>query len=156
MKKLLSGRKQGESPSMACDLPRNYEFFFHFLDRQVRDIHNRRILDYGCGNGFLVRQGISRGYQFFGVDNFYGDVAQAQTVLTRARADKLPMRVLTANNEIPWPDGFFDVIISPIVPQNWFEFLIEGDAIRQRLCCNSKQWLEVLLDFLQVRFWCEL
>jgi len=97
---------------MLSDLPRNYELFFHFLDDQTPAKPACRVLDYGCGGGLVVREGIRRGYRMFGVDNFYGDEAQAHTVLMKAQADELPILALGTNGKIPWPDGFFDVIIS--------------------------------------------
>lgn len=97
---------------MVSDLPRNYGLFFHFLHSQMPATLPCRVLDYGCGNGLVMREGIRRGYQMFGVDTFYGDEVQAKIILSRTQADGLPIRTLATDGTIPYPDGFFAAIIS--------------------------------------------
>jgi SAM-dependent methyltransferase len=100
---------------VSSEIPVNYELFFHFFNNLPADGKNYRILDYGCGSGLLVREGLKRGYRIFGVDNFYEDSSRATEILSLAKADGLPIRVITAQGSIPYPDSFFNVIISNMV-----------------------------------------
>jgi SAM-dependent methyltransferase len=68
-----------------------------------------RILDFGCGAGEVIEAGRSRDIEIYGAEVFYegGD--------TRAEIERKGLMDLVGvieNGTIPFPDGFFDYVIS--------------------------------------------
>jgi SAM-dependent methyltransferase len=81
---------------------------------------NYRVLDYGCGDGWLVRDYSSCGVQAYGCDVALPDTPacrelQAQGLIARMTGE--PLRV-------PFPDGMFDLVTSNMV----FEHVRDYDA----------------------------
>lgn len=70
-------------------------------------------LDYGCGDGDLVAEAASQGYDFWGTEAYYGsdDFEAASRARTPKDAESR-IRLLGDSNTIPWPDGTFDWVCS--------------------------------------------
>jgi SAM-dependent methyltransferase len=86
----------------------NYEFV---LSKCHQISPKGRILDYGCGAGWVVKEGRARGLDIIGVDAFYGgskakSVAQSNGLLDTA------VFSLKDNLTIPFPDSSFDLVVS--------------------------------------------
>jgi SAM-dependent methyltransferase len=91
----------------AVDVNRRY--FLHYV-RAVAP-PGARVLDYGCGDGTMVRVLRRAGYDAYGVDirwagADYGDLEA--TELGRAGV----LRYFDEGGPLPFPDGSFDVVIS--------------------------------------------
>lgn len=88
----------------------NYEFLFTKCERLAP--RNGRILDYGCGNGKTVEEGVRRNLNVFGVEAFsFGSGPDLKKELEEKGLlnDRILELVDTA---IPFPDQHFDMIIS--------------------------------------------
>lgn len=73
------------------------------LDYALR--HGGRVLDYGCGAGAVVKAGRAAGLEIYGTDVFYGGAA------TRPDPDD-PAIGEMIGGRIPFPDGFFDLVVN--------------------------------------------
>lgn len=86
----------------------NHAYILDFVRAQARP--GGRYLDYGCGAAELVAAGRAAGLDFYGADVFYdgGDTraqVQARGLLGEA------VRELDGAR-LPFPDGFFDIVVS--------------------------------------------
>ncbi len=79
-------------------------------EARARGCH--RVLDFGCGDGDLLRAGAGLGLEMFGVDNYGGDSCRSQSALAAARRDGLKVARPDEGRAIPYPDHFFDAIVS--------------------------------------------
>lgn len=84
----------------------NYEFVLDFAARS-----RGRILDYGCGAGEIVREGLERQLDIYGCDVFYGGsahsyVANSRDLVTCGRVLEM------VGTAIPFPDESFDCVVS--------------------------------------------
>ena len=87
----------------------NRRYFVHYV-RSVA-APGARVLDYGCGDGTLVRLLRDAGFDAYGVDirwpgADYGDLEA--TELGRRRV----LRYYEEGGRLPFEDGFFDVVVS--------------------------------------------
>lgn len=75
---------------------------------------NGKILDYGCGKGNIVKEGLERGMDIYGVEAFaYGSGTNIKDYI--ANNEQLSKRIREIDiqdNKIPFPDNYFDLIIS--------------------------------------------
>ncbi len=71
-------------------------------------------LDYGCGDGEMVAEGVRRGYDFWGVEKYYAGRHDFQT----RSEERTPVeahgriRLLDEHDRIPFPDETFDFVCS--------------------------------------------
>lgn len=72
------------------------------------DSKQGKVLDVGCGPGYLGRELIKSGHEYWGVDSSPKMVELCRQQLPRA-CDRL---VVGDATKLPFPDGFFDVVIS--------------------------------------------
>ena len=92
----------------------NYSFLLdkaiNLLKSSKRD--SCKVLDYGCGKGLLVEEGILKSIDFYGVELFgHGSGINIKDDL--ARKGLLGTKVLELVDEkIPFPDAFFDLVVS--------------------------------------------
>jgi SAM-dependent methyltransferase len=73
--------------------------------------HGGRVLDYGCGAGRLVVSGRRNGVDMYGTDLFYGGSKTKQ----EAEASGLLGTVISelgSDSTIPFPDGYFDLVVN--------------------------------------------
>jgi SAM-dependent methyltransferase len=86
----------------------NYEFV---AAQALRDDRAARVLDYGCGTGKLIAHAVKGWPQadFHGVDTFEGIYANWKSKIP----DHLSGRIHKLDEgKIPFPDGYFDVVVS--------------------------------------------
>ncbi len=83
-----------------------------------------KILDYGCGKGLIVEEGIRRGIDFYGVEAFsFGSGVKLKDYLRqRGFLDDKIKEII--DGVIPFPDHYFDLVISNQV----FEHVTNLDA----------------------------
>jgi SAM-dependent methyltransferase len=92
----------------ASNVDVNSEYMLHYC-RQCPDWKTLRFLDYGCGNGHMVRFLRSQGIDAYGVD-----LPSSIAAYTESQASLVKdnfVKPLTTEGEIPFP-FLFDVIIS--------------------------------------------
>jgi SAM-dependent methyltransferase len=91
----------------------NYAFVLTAAERLCSS-RKATILDYGCGSGDIVQEGIKRGLDIFGVDIFYeGNPARRREVEGKGL---LNTRVFAMNEgRIPFTDSSFDLVVSNMV-----------------------------------------
>jgi SAM-dependent methyltransferase len=71
-------------------------------------------LDYGCGDGVMVAEGVRRGYDFWGVEKYYEgrhDFRAKSEERTPWRA-RGRIKLIDAQNRIPFDDETFDFVCS--------------------------------------------
>jgi ubiquinone/menaquinone biosynthesis C-methylase UbiE len=73
-----------------------------------------RVLDYGCGKGEIVEEGIRRGLQIYGADIFYHANPDTLEVLRRKGLLGDAIREIR-ESRIPFEDNHFDLVISNMV-----------------------------------------
>jgi SAM-dependent methyltransferase len=72
-------------------------------------------LDYGCGAGETVAAGLARGIRIHGVDGFYEGDPILKRKLAAAGLLGTAVHELNASGGIPFPDSFFDAVLSNMV-----------------------------------------
>lgn len=100
----------------------NYEYLLKKCESLVPQ--GGRILDYGCGDGKTVIEGLERSLNIFGVEAFsYGSGPQLKEELKRKGL--LSERILELEGaRIPFPDKHFDLVISNQV----FEHVVDLES----------------------------
>jgi SAM-dependent methyltransferase len=72
-----------------------------------------RVLDWGCGRGRLVAFLLNRGMDSYGVDVDPDTLANGQGWFdSAAPGDESRLRLLDADGRTPFPDGYFDIVVS--------------------------------------------
>lgn len=66
-----------------------------------------RVLDFGCGRGEMVALARSRGYDWVGVESFYGSDERAANVAPGAGVVRIPL-----GGALPFAHASFDVVLS--------------------------------------------
>jgi SAM-dependent methyltransferase len=88
----------------------NYEYCLQWAESVRRQDPAARILDYGCGNGDVVRAGLERGLDIFGADEFYAGATSRQVVeasgLLGSRIHEM------RDGRLDFEDGWFDLVLS--------------------------------------------
>jgi len=75
------------------------------------DVEGKRVLDAGCGPGVCSEWLVGRGAEVHAVD-------ASPKMLEHARkrlGDAVDLRLLDLRDPLPWPDAYFDVVLSPLV-----------------------------------------
>jgi SAM-dependent methyltransferase len=100
----------------------NYRYILDFIKRENTNTPHARILDYGCGNGDIVENGLAEGVDIHGADVFYSGSDSYEVVKQKGL---LGNRILTiTDNHVDFPDSFFDLIVCNQV----FEHVQDMDA----------------------------
>jgi SAM-dependent methyltransferase len=92
------------------NFPPNYEYILS--KASVERDNNGRILDYGCGKGRIVEEGLRRGMPIFGCELFgAGSGIAIRDYLSEKGLFGDTVREIT-EGKIPFPDGYFDLVVS--------------------------------------------
>jgi SAM-dependent methyltransferase len=102
-------------------------------------------LDYGCGAGDTVAAGLAKGMNIFGVEIFQLGPPSQEKAITAGLLGK-EVRELAANGRIPFPDSFFDVVLSNMV----FEHVSDLGAVLAEIHRVLKPTGELLAVFPSV------
>jgi SAM-dependent methyltransferase len=87
----------------------NYRYFVHYVT-ELSGFDAPRVLDFGCGNGFLVRLLRQGGVECYGADVLYGG-AQYDALAESGYLDTHTVREIV-DGRLPFDDKFFDVVVS--------------------------------------------
>ena len=85
--------------------------FYNFLELRK----NSNVLEYGCANGFLVKC-----LKDFGVNSFGVDISSY--AIENSKEEIRENIVLGNSNNLPWPDNYFDLVISITTLHNLYNF----------------------------------
>jgi 2-polyprenyl-3-methyl-5-hydroxy-6-metoxy-1,4-benzoquinol methylase len=96
----------GVPENMPPSLHPNHSFLL-----SVASSRGGRILDYGCGNGEVVKAGVDTGLDFYGADNFscvpdFGAAADIRAALANRLLE------IGLDGRICCPDQYFDLIVT--------------------------------------------
>jgi ubiquinone/menaquinone biosynthesis C-methylase UbiE len=98
-------------------LPRHYQagpteaVFQRMLDMLGDDLSNVRVLEYGCGDGWITGQLARRGARVSAFDISGEAVAQTQEMMRAAGlGDRCDVRVM-AGEQLDYPDNTFDIAV---------------------------------------------
>lgn len=91
----------------------NYQYFVHYI-KQIRGWDSLRILDFGCGNGEVVKLLRQEGIDCYGADVFYEGGSYEALYKSDLFQNRI-IRPVSKSGDIPFPNGYFDVIISNMV-----------------------------------------
>jgi SAM-dependent methyltransferase len=95
---------------MLAPLPRNLEFCLATVERLAKE---GRILDFGCGDGTAVEEGLSRGLDIYGSEIFYEGGSYREGA---RKTGLLGTRILEAKpSVIPFPNQSFDAVYANMV-----------------------------------------
>jgi SAM-dependent methyltransferase len=105
----------------------NHLYFLHYI-KQFPHHQSFRVLDYGCGRGETVALLRQEHIECYGVDVFIEGTSYAELSDTLLFKEEI-IRHIGLSGEIPFPDHFFDVIISNQV----FEHVPDKEAVIRSL-----------------------
>lgn len=86
------------------DKPFFYPWWIRFLKKQWKLGKDKRIFDYGCGEGFWLKSA-SRYMEAYG-----GDISEYAIKATKRNSKDVKEVILIKNNIIPYENDFFDVV----------------------------------------------
>jgi SAM-dependent methyltransferase len=91
-------------------LPSNYKFILQQISNLCGS--EGRILDYGCGKGTIIAEGLQRGFSMFGCEIFGSGsgVSIRDQLREKGLLGKSVLEI--ENGKIPFPDNYFDLVIS--------------------------------------------
>jgi len=90
----------------------NHRYVLEFARRFASESHNPqlRILDFGCGGGAVVQQGLEEGLDIWGADLFQEHASDRSGA---SRSGLLGSRIFEIREGlVPWPAEHFDLVIS--------------------------------------------
>lgn len=90
----------------------NYDYQLAWATLISNRIPNAKILDYGCGSGYVVKKGRKRGINIFGVDAFYRPDNRTRELILKNSNLKEGVIKEIKNNKIDFNNNFFDFIMS--------------------------------------------
>lgn len=79
--------------------------YYTFLSKEALKEKSKRLLDFGCGDGFFLASLTDKVNERYGIDIDDRTIAQAQN-----RYSEINFRVLRSEKRIPYRDNFFDVV----------------------------------------------
>ena len=105
----------------------------HVIHRYILDkcqslmpMSGNKILDHGCGNGEMVEAGLNAGLSMYGVDLF--DTSNSrQVVIEKGLYGDVVRRI--KDNRIPFPDDYFDLVVSNQV----FEYVFDLQEVLEEI-----------------------
>lgn len=103
---------------------------FEALEKIDPDLLQGPVLDFGCGVGYFVLEGLRRNMNIWGVDQFYGKILRYQKLLGYTKSPVNWSRQCLVGNgtTLPFSSESFDVVTSWWV----FEHIADpGEAIRE-------------------------
>jgi SAM-dependent methyltransferase len=128
----------------------NYQYFVHYVKRLPHP-EQLRILDYGCGEGQVVRLLREAGYNCHGCDIYYGG-GQAQELPQLKQLVSLGfVHVIPEDGDLPYQAGSFDVILANQV----FEHVKDLGAVLRRLAPLLRPGGHLLAHFPTKEVWKE-
>jgi len=111
----------------------NYEFIMKSLSIEMANSTKRaksKVLDFGCGVGEVVEEGVKRGINMYGVDTFDGYYSDWKDKLPESIVDKVSK---IENNRIDFEDNTFDYVISNQVFEHISDYVPSMKEIRRVL-----------------------
>jgi SAM-dependent methyltransferase len=128
-------------PALGLTTMSNYDFCTQWAidNSESRQI---RVLDYGCGGGEIVKLLRAREVEAFGCDTFYG--AAIYSELENSALWGMAI-VKMEENKIPFPDNYFDFLVSNQVIEH-VEDLDKTLAEFQRVLKPGGQFLTIFPD----------
>jgi len=129
----------------------NHEYVLRKCNLLVGD--NARVLDYGCGKGIIVEEGIKRGIDFLGVEAYaFGSGTNIKKVVENSDVLRNRIRELDIEeNIIPFPEKHFDLVVSNQV----FEHVVDMDTAIKEIKRVLKEDGKVLFIFPSKECWRE-
>ena len=88
----------------------NYSYFVNLV-RSLPDSRSLKVLDYGCGQGEIVRLLRAAGIEAYGVEVCY-EASSWEDLYSSELFREGAIQMIPVGGEIPFSDGFFDVILS--------------------------------------------
>jgi SAM-dependent methyltransferase len=142
---LVSVSVSGAHPPLGGYLHPNYLFLLSVVEARSHG----RLLDYGCGDGAMVKGALARGMDAYGVDAFYDGGKRKEA----ARATGLlGQRIFELDNHhIPFPAAYFDAAVSNEV----MEHVDNLDTVAQELARVIRPGGWVLCIFPTMGTWWE-
>lgn len=112
------------------------------------EAHGGRVLDFGCGAGETVREGLRQGLDIWGADVFF----DASPEYLQAVQDLLGDKVFRIEDDrLPFPDNHFDVVVSNQV----FEHVPHLDRAFAEIARVLKPGGKLLALFPTLEVWIE-
>jgi SAM-dependent methyltransferase len=122
-------------------LPPNYKYILKKISYLCA--HGGHVLDYGCGKGSLVEEGLRQGFSIFGCELFgAGSGVTIRNQLHEKGLFGSKVREIT-EGKIPFPNSYFDLIVSNQV----FEHVPHLDPVLAELSRVLKPSGKVLCIF---------
>ena len=88
----------------------NYEYLLDFTARQCTNKQNFTILDFGCGAGEVVVEGLRRGFNIYGAEIFYAGENTRQAVENSGLMGTVIREI--ADGKVDFPDAYFDLVLT--------------------------------------------
>ena len=88
----------------------NYEYFLEYL-KKFPNHKDMKVLDYGCGNGEVVKLLRKNGINCYGMDVFYYQGSNSP-ILQDPLGKSGIIKPISEERDLPVPEKYFDVIIS--------------------------------------------
>lgn len=125
---MTTSKPAAPGPGAHASADVNYRYFVHYAEQLAAGRDDFRMLDFGCGNGQLVRMLRDAGLDAFGADVFY-EGADQDDAGPRDLVERGFVREIGSDGVIPFEDGFFDLVVSNQV----FEHVEDLEAVNAQL-----------------------
>ena len=91
---------------------KNYRYFLNYLNKN-KDISKNKVLDFGCGEGKLLKILIENGFDAYGVD--INHTNNNTKYLSNELVEKSKLKLITQDSNLPFQNEYFDFVISNMV-----------------------------------------
>lgn len=93
----------------------NYNYIIHWISQEIAAGHappDARILDFGCGEGAVVKTGLAENLDIWGTDIFHGITSYHYEDSAHPLLQENMRIVKMQDGKIPFPDHSFDIVVS--------------------------------------------
>jgi len=132
---------------------RNSAYAYKFYWNLFGDVKGLRILDFGCGNGWLSVLLANRGAKMWGIDISEELIKQAKQLADKeGLLEKISFHEMPAEN-LTFEDNFFDLILGSAILHHTDLYLAINNLYRVLKPCSKAIFIEPMNQNIFLKIW---